>query len=72
MAIQDVKGSLGRALQHTLLWTWPGNRWPYLEEWDLDWAATNPDGYLAHHAPKWLPTAAASTLLAEDLDLRRP
>jgi len=51
----------GGDLQHTLLWTWPGNRWPYLEEWDLDWAATNPDGYLAHHAPKWLPTAAAST-----------
>lgn len=71
MCIQEISGSLGRALQHTLLDSWPGQRWPYLESWDLDWATANPQDYLTHHAPKWLQTAAESTLIAQDLDTRR-
>lgn len=69
--IQEIGGSLGRALQHTLLDRWPGQRWPYLESWDLDAATANPAEYLTHHAPQWLHAAAESTLTDQDLDAHR-
>lgn len=53
-SITGLRGSLGRALQHTLLQSQPGKRWPYLEHWDLDWATADPVGYLQRHAPRWL------------------
>lgn len=72
LCIQHVSGSLGRALQHTLLDSWPGQSWPYLESRDLDWATANPEEYLTHHARTRLQTAAGSTPVAEGLDTRRP
>ena len=49
----------------------PASNGPTSKPWDLDAATANPGDYLTHHAPKWLQTAAESTLLTEDLDTHR-
>lgn len=71
-SIMDLRGSLGRALQHTLLRPEPGRQWPRVEHWDLDWATADPAGYHQRHAPTRL--TPASLVLGEqleDLDPRR-
>lgn len=66
-SIMDLDGSLGRALQHTLLRYEPGHEWPHVEKWELDWAVADPVGYRDRRAPKWLSEQLAVTEPLEDL-----
>lgn len=54
-SIMNLRGSLGRRLQHTLLRYEDGHQWPFLEKWELDWAVGDPADYLHNHrAPLWM------------------
>jgi len=64
-AIRSVDGSLGRALQHTLLRDVPHRRYPHLlEPWDLDWAAADPDDYY-NDLMRYLPIGDPATEIEE-------
>lgn len=45
----DLRGSLGRNLQHTLLRYEEGHQWPFIEKWELNWAVADPVEY--QHRP---------------------
>jgi|GEM_PF-1727422 hypothetical protein len=69
-SIMDIRGSLGRCLQHTLLRYEDGHQWPHLEKWELDWAVADPIGYQDHRVPTWLRDDLSLTEPLQDLDLR--
>jgi len=76
-SIMDLRGSLGRTLQHTLQHTLlryeNGHQWPYVEKWELDWAVADPVGYRDRRTPRWLSEQLGVTEPLEDLDpCRRP
>lgn len=53
-SIMDLRGSLGRSLQHTLLRYEDGHQWPCVEKWELDWAVADPIGYQDRRVPEWV------------------
>jgi len=53
-SIMDLRGSLGRSLQHTLLRYEDGHQWPFVEKWELDWAVADPVEYRHRRKPSWL------------------
>ncbi|PRY58276.1 hypothetical protein BCF74_11293 [Knoellia remsis] len=69
-SIMDLRGSLGRCLQHTLLRYEDGHQWPHLEKWELDWAVADPIGYQDRRVPTWLRDDLSPTEPLQDLDLR--
>ena len=71
ISIMDLRGSLGRCLQHTLLRYEDGHHWPHLEKWELDWAVADPIGYLDRRVPTWLRGDLSLTEPLPDLDPRR-
>ncbi|HPK11393.1 MAG TPA: hypothetical protein PLP55_01780 [Phycicoccus elongatus] len=70
-SIMDLRGSLGRCLQHTLLRYEDGHQWPHLEKWELDWAVADPVGYQDRRVPTWLRENLSLTEPLPDLDHRR-
>ena len=70
-SIMDLRGSLGRCLQHSLLRYEDGHQWPHLEKWELDWAVADPIGYQDRHVPTWLRDDFDLTEPLPDLDPRR-
>lgn len=52
-SIMNLRGSLGRSLQHTLLRYEDGHQWPFVEKWELDWAVADPIGYQDRRVPEW-------------------
>lgn len=67
----DLRGSLGRRLQHTLLRYEDNHQWPHVEKWELDWAVADPVGYQDRRVPTWLRDDLSLTEPLPDLDLRR-
>jgi hypothetical protein len=66
----DLRGTLGRWLQHTLLRNRDGHQWPHLEKWELDWAVADPTGYRHRRVPTWLRNELTLTEPLHDLDPR--
>lgn len=50
----DLRGSLGRSLQHTLLRYEDGHQCPFVEKWELDWAVADPVEYRHRRKSSWL------------------
>lgn len=67
----DLRGSLGRNLQHTLLRYEEGHEWPFIEKWELDWAVADPISYVDRRVPSWLRDELSLTEPLQDLDPRR-
>ena len=70
-SIMNLRGSLGRCLQHTLLRCEDGHQWPHLEKWELDWAVADPVGYQDRRVPTWLRDNLSLTEPLPDPDPRR-
>jgi len=67
----NLRGSLGRCLQHTLLRYEDGHQWPHLKKWELDWAVADPVGYQDRRVPTWLRDNLSLTEPLPGLDPRR-
>ena len=70
-SIMDLRGSLGRSLQHTLLRYEDGHQWPFVEKWELDWAVADPVGYQDRRVPAWLRDQLCPAEPLSDFDARR-
>lgn len=70
-SIMDLRGSLGRCLQHALLRFEDGHQWPHLEKWELDWVVADPIGYQDRRVSAWLRDRLSATEPLLDLDARR-
>lgn len=67
----DLRSTLGRWLQHTLLRNEGGHQWPFVEKWELDWAVADPVGYRHRRVPAWFREVLTLTEAREDLSARR-
>ena len=67
----DLRGSLGRSLQHTLLRYEVGHQWPFVEKWELNWAVADPVEYRQRRVPTWVRDELHVTEALPDLDPRR-
>lgn len=70
-SIMDLRGSLGRSLQHTLLRYEEGHQWPFVEKWELNWAVADPVEYRQRRVPTWVRDELNLTEALPDLDPRR-
>ncbi len=53
-SIMNLRSTLGRCLQHTLLRYEDNHQWPFVEKWELDWAVADPIEYHHQRVPTWL------------------